>query len=224
METSPNGAPWHGILVATALPLRDDLAIDHDRFADHVRFLAEAGCHGVAPTDPRGHQTLTPQERAAVVTTAVAAAPDGFRVVPGGCLRRARGPALTNKRRGRSPPASCCCPQRLPRRRRGGRRPLPRVARSPTAWRTTTRSTRSTSRRHYSRGHREEPSSPWEFTGDVRAAYRSANPRPDSTSSAALTTSCSSSRSRARRAGSPAYRTRCRPSALRCGTRPVAVT
>jgi 4-hydroxy-tetrahydrodipicolinate synthase len=76
--------PWHGILVATALPLRDDLGVDYDAYADHVRFLAEGGCHGVVPNGSLGeYQTLTPQERATVVTTAVAAAPEGFSVVPG---------------------------------------------------------------------------------------------------------------------------------------------
>jgi len=84
VETESNGAPWHGILVATALPLRDDLAIDHDAYADHVRFLAEGGCRGVVPNGSLGeYQTLTVEERAAVVTTAAAAAPKGFHVVPG---------------------------------------------------------------------------------------------------------------------------------------------
>ena len=80
MQTSP----WHGILVATALPLRDDLSIDHDAYASHVRFLADGGCQGVVPNGSLGeYQTLTAEERAAVVQTAVAAAPAGFPVVPG---------------------------------------------------------------------------------------------------------------------------------------------
>jgi 4-hydroxy-tetrahydrodipicolinate synthase len=75
---------WHGILVATALPLRDDLSIDHDAYAEHVRFLADGGCQGVVPNGSLGeYQTLTSEERTAVVTTAVAAAPAGFHVVPG---------------------------------------------------------------------------------------------------------------------------------------------
>jgi len=83
VQTSP-GAPWHGILVATALPLRADLGIDHEAYAAHVRFLAEGGCHGVVPNGSLGeYQTLTPQERAAVVQTTVQAAPAGFPVVPG---------------------------------------------------------------------------------------------------------------------------------------------
>jgi len=77
-------APWHGILVASALPLRDDLSIDFDAYAEHVRFLAGNGCHGVVPNGSLGeYQTLTAAERADVVRAAVAAAPAGFSVVPG---------------------------------------------------------------------------------------------------------------------------------------------
>jgi 1-pyrroline-4-hydroxy-2-carboxylate deaminase len=76
--------PWHGVLVATALPLDDALSVDHDRYGDHVAWLAAHGCHGVTPNGSLGeYQTLTPEERAKVVATAVAAAPDGFTVMPG---------------------------------------------------------------------------------------------------------------------------------------------
>ncbi|GAA1176762.1 dihydrodipicolinate synthase family protein [Pseudonocardia alaniniphila] len=80
--------PWHGVLVATALPLRPSesgvLAPDFDTFAEHVAWLAEQGCQGVTPNGSLGeYQTLTPEERARVVTTAVAAAPEGFTVMPG---------------------------------------------------------------------------------------------------------------------------------------------
>jgi dihydrodipicolinate synthase/N-acetylneuraminate lyase len=80
--------PWHGVLVATALPLRPSesgmLAPDFDIFAEHVAWLAEQGCQGVTPNGSLGeYQTLTPEERARVVTTAVAAAPEGFTVMPG---------------------------------------------------------------------------------------------------------------------------------------------
>jgi 4-hydroxy-tetrahydrodipicolinate synthase len=75
-------------LVATALPLRPSdagaLAPDFDGFAEHVAWLAAQGCHGVTPNGSLGeYQTLTPDERARVVTTAVAAAPAGFTVMPG---------------------------------------------------------------------------------------------------------------------------------------------
>ncbi|MFH9727125.1 dihydrodipicolinate synthase family protein [Streptomyces sp. NPDC017254] len=76
--------PWHGILVATALPLRDDGAVDHDAYAEHVARLIDQGCDGVVPNGSLGeYQTLTDEERAQVVRTAVEAAGDGSRVMPG---------------------------------------------------------------------------------------------------------------------------------------------
>jgi 1-pyrroline-4-hydroxy-2-carboxylate deaminase len=91
--------PWHGVLVATALPLRDSdggqLSIDLDRYAEHVRWLVDSGCRGVVPNGSLGeYLTLTPEERAAVVRTAVAAAPSGATVMPGvsayGCAEARR--------------------------------------------------------------------------------------------------------------------------------------
>ncbi len=76
--------PWHGVLVATALPFRDDLSVDLDRYAEHVRWLADNGCDGVCPNGSLGeYQVLTDEERAAVVRTAIEAAPPGFTVMPG---------------------------------------------------------------------------------------------------------------------------------------------
>jgi len=76
--------PWHGVLVATALPLREDLSVDFDRYAEHVAWLAAEGCDGVTPNGSLGeYQTLTPEERSQVVRTAVSAAPAGFTVMPG---------------------------------------------------------------------------------------------------------------------------------------------
>jgi 1-pyrroline-4-hydroxy-2-carboxylate deaminase len=76
--------PWHGVIVATALPLREDLSVDLDAYGEHVAWLAANGCHGVTPNGSLGeYQTLTEAERAAVTRTAVQAAPDGFSVVPG---------------------------------------------------------------------------------------------------------------------------------------------
>ncbi|AQZ61200.1 1-pyrroline-4-hydroxy-2-carboxylate deaminase [[Actinomadura] parvosata subsp. kistnae] len=75
---------WHGVHVATALPFNDDLSVDYDGYAEHVRFLAEGGCDGVCPNGSLGeYQTLTAEERARVVRTAVEAAPEGFHVMPG---------------------------------------------------------------------------------------------------------------------------------------------
>jgi 4-hydroxy-tetrahydrodipicolinate synthase len=76
--------PWHGVIVATALPFRDDQSVDLDKYAEHVAWLAASGCHGVTPNGSLGeYQTLTEGEREAVVRTAVEAAPAGFNVVPG---------------------------------------------------------------------------------------------------------------------------------------------
>ncbi|WP_086574678.1 dihydrodipicolinate synthase family protein, partial [Streptomyces alboverticillatus] len=76
--------PWRGIMVATALPLREDLSVDYDAYAEHVRHLLDNGCDGVVPNGSLGeYQTLTADERARVVRTAVEAAGDGARVMPG---------------------------------------------------------------------------------------------------------------------------------------------
>lgn len=80
---STTGKPWHGVMVATALPLRDDLSVDYDRYAEHVRWLVDAGCDGVCPNGSLGeYQTLSDEERARIVRTAVEAV-GGDRVMPG---------------------------------------------------------------------------------------------------------------------------------------------
>ncbi|MFE7416178.1 dihydrodipicolinate synthase family protein [Rhodococcus sp. NPDC057529] len=80
--------PWHGVLVATALPMHDrggkTLEIDFDGFGEHIKFLAENGCSGATPNGSLGeYHNLTVEERARVVTTAIEAAPEGFTIMPG---------------------------------------------------------------------------------------------------------------------------------------------
>jgi 1-pyrroline-4-hydroxy-2-carboxylate deaminase len=76
--------PWHGVHVATALPFNDDFSVDFDAYAEHVRFLANAGCDGVAPNGSLGeYQTLSEEERGRVISTAVEASPEGFTVMAG---------------------------------------------------------------------------------------------------------------------------------------------
>ncbi|MEU8516285.1 dihydrodipicolinate synthase family protein [Kitasatospora sp. NPDC048722] len=76
--------PWRGIMVATAIPLRQDLSVDYDAYAEHVRWLIDNGCDGVVPNGSLGeYQTLTDDERARIVRVAVEAAGDGARVMPG---------------------------------------------------------------------------------------------------------------------------------------------
>jgi len=81
---STSRQPWHGVIVAAALPFHDDLSVDYDAYAEHVRWLAENGCHGVAANGSLGeYPTLAPEERRSVVQTAVEAAPAGFTVMAG---------------------------------------------------------------------------------------------------------------------------------------------
>ncbi|MFC1437495.1 dihydrodipicolinate synthase family protein [Streptacidiphilus sp. N1-10] len=83
MTVPEQNRPWHGVLVATALPLRDDLSVDYEAFAAHCAWLVENGCDGVVPNGSLGeYQVLTPEERARVVETAVEAV-GGQRVIPG---------------------------------------------------------------------------------------------------------------------------------------------
>jgi dihydrodipicolinate synthase/N-acetylneuraminate lyase len=84
MSTAAPRQPWHGVNVATALPYDARLAVDYDGYAAHVAWLAEQGCDGVCPNGSLGeYQSLSDEERTRVVETAVAAAPDGFTVMPG---------------------------------------------------------------------------------------------------------------------------------------------
>ncbi|QMU77291.1 dihydrodipicolinate synthase family protein [Streptacidiphilus sp. PB12-B1b] len=83
-RTDDRAQPWHGVMVATALPFREDLSVDYDAYADHVRHLVRNGCDGVVPNGSLGeYQTLTDVERAQVLRTAVEAAGSGARVMAG---------------------------------------------------------------------------------------------------------------------------------------------
>jgi 4-hydroxy-tetrahydrodipicolinate synthase len=65
--------PWP-VFVTTALPFRADLSIDLDRYGT-CALAAENGCDGICPNGSPGEFGLTDNERAAVVSTAVDAAP-----------------------------------------------------------------------------------------------------------------------------------------------------
>ncbi|MFI5894914.1 dihydrodipicolinate synthase family protein [Actinoplanes sp. NPDC051513] len=69
-----------GVIVATALPYREDpsapagLAVDYDRYAEHCDWLISNGCHGVGPNGSLGeYSSLTDEERRRVVQVAVEA-------------------------------------------------------------------------------------------------------------------------------------------------------
>ncbi len=123
--------PWHGVMVATALPLREDLTVDYDGYADHCRWLVDNGCDGVVPNGSLGeYQTLTADERARVIRTAVEAV-GGDRVMAGvGRVRRGRVAALGRAGgRGGLRLGAAAAAEHLPgRRARGVRRT---TARSP---------------------------------------------------------------------------------------------
>ncbi|MDR1152603.1 MAG: dihydrodipicolinate synthase family protein [Bifidobacteriaceae bacterium] len=79
-----------GVIVATALPFVEDpaapagLAVDHDRYADHCRYLIDNGCRGVGPNGSLGeYSSLSDAERRQVVRTAVAAVGERALVVAG---------------------------------------------------------------------------------------------------------------------------------------------
>ncbi|MFF9558087.1 dihydrodipicolinate synthase family protein [Streptomyces albus] len=89
-EHPQTGGSLGGVVVATALPYREDpsapagLAVDLDRYAEHCRWLVDNGCHGVGPNGSLGeYSSLTDAERRAVARTAVAAVGDAGKVVVG---------------------------------------------------------------------------------------------------------------------------------------------
>ncbi|PJJ70582.1 4-hydroxy-tetrahydrodipicolinate synthase [Diaminobutyricimonas aerilata] len=76
--------PWHGVNLATTLPFRADLSIDHDAYAEQIRFVTDNGVTGIIPNGSLGeYQTLTEEERRQVLVTAQQAAPAGTAVIPG---------------------------------------------------------------------------------------------------------------------------------------------
>jgi 1-pyrroline-4-hydroxy-2-carboxylate deaminase len=76
--------PWHGVLVATALPWKENDSPDFDTYATHIAWLAANGCDGATPNGSLGeYQVLTDSQRDTVLRTAIQAAPDGFVIMPG---------------------------------------------------------------------------------------------------------------------------------------------
>ncbi|WP_381791962.1 dihydrodipicolinate synthase family protein [Streptomyces niveus] len=85
---TPN--PLTGVVVATALPYRQDpsapagLAVDYDTYADHCRWLVDNGCDGVGPNGSLGeYSSLTDDERRTVARTAIEAVGGRGKVVVG---------------------------------------------------------------------------------------------------------------------------------------------
>jgi 1-pyrroline-4-hydroxy-2-carboxylate deaminase len=73
-----------GIYVATTTPFTDELALDLDRFRAHCRWLVDEGVDGLIPVGSLGeYESLSLDERRAVVTAAVEAVDGRVPVVPG---------------------------------------------------------------------------------------------------------------------------------------------
>lgn len=76
--------PWRAVNVAATLPFNDDLSVDYDGYAEHVRYLFENGVDGVIPNGSLGeYQALSETERQQVVKTAADALPEHKFLIPG---------------------------------------------------------------------------------------------------------------------------------------------
>ena len=65
---------WKGVIPAITTNLKADLSVDHDALAAHCRWMIDSGCTGIVCCGSLGEaQTLTFDEKIAVVRTAVAA-------------------------------------------------------------------------------------------------------------------------------------------------------
>lgn len=75
---SPEPTDLRGVIVATALPYKENpsapagLEVDYDRFAEHCDWLISNGCRGVGPNGSLGeYSSLTDAERRKVIQVAV---------------------------------------------------------------------------------------------------------------------------------------------------------
>jgi 4-hydroxy-tetrahydrodipicolinate synthase len=81
---SSEGARFAGVYTATATPFREDGSVDLDRYQEHCAWQVEAGVAGVVPNGSLGeYETLTDEERAALVVAAQEAVGDRAQVVAG---------------------------------------------------------------------------------------------------------------------------------------------
>lgn len=65
---------WKGVIPAITTNLKADLSVDHEALAAHCRWMIDSGCTGIVCCGSLGEaQTLTFDEKIAIVRTAVAA-------------------------------------------------------------------------------------------------------------------------------------------------------
>jgi 1-pyrroline-4-hydroxy-2-carboxylate deaminase len=75
---------WSGVFSAITTPFNDDLSVDHDALAAHVRWQIENGVAGIVALGSLGESnTLTPDEKVKILETCRAALPAGVPVIAG---------------------------------------------------------------------------------------------------------------------------------------------
>ena len=75
---------WRGMLPAITTPFGEDGAVDQGFFAEHCRWMVDAGCAGLVPLGSLGEgATLTFDEKVALLETALAAVGDRVPIIPG---------------------------------------------------------------------------------------------------------------------------------------------
>jgi 4-hydroxy-tetrahydrodipicolinate synthase len=75
---------WNGVIPAITTKFNKDLSIDYRFFAEHCRWLIDAGCVGIVPHGSLGEgATLTFDEKVALVATAVQAVGEHAAIIPG---------------------------------------------------------------------------------------------------------------------------------------------
>ncbi|MBO0781762.1 MAG: dihydrodipicolinate synthase family protein [Ktedonobacteraceae bacterium] len=75
---------WRGVIPAITTRFNEDYSIDHAFFAEHCRWLVEAGCIGLVPLGSLGEgATLSFEEKVALLETAVRAVGERVPIIPG---------------------------------------------------------------------------------------------------------------------------------------------
>jgi dihydrodipicolinate synthase/N-acetylneuraminate lyase len=75
---------WRGILPAITTGFHEDYSVDYTFFAEHCRWLVDAGCIGLVPCGSLGEgATLSFEEKVGLLETAVQAVGDRVPIIPG---------------------------------------------------------------------------------------------------------------------------------------------
>lgn len=75
---------WRGVIPAITTSFNEDYSIDHAFFAEHCRWLVDAGCTGLVPLGSLGEgATMSFDEKLAVLETALNAVGERVPIIPG---------------------------------------------------------------------------------------------------------------------------------------------